>query len=236
MKKLLFLFTTVLLGVVLSATAGSTNAVYWDFSATASPTSNSFSGLMVSDVSRGNNDNGPTALLNNSSTSASYTTWAGFDASGGTNAVASGTPGTLDVSTSTYFGTDLSLNPLATYSLIINNISFGSRSTSSGPTSLFLYASTDGFNSDFESLGSISAPTTWTAVQFSDLFFTINPGETLSLRLYGSGGNSTSGVGNWRIDDLAITMTPTPEPSTLALAALGGLLCFGTLKFRRRTI
>src|SRR6185312_14128231 len=107
-----FYIPLFLIAFIFPAAADSTDSVYWDFAATPSPASNPFSNLAVSDVSRGNNDNGPTALLNKSSSSSSYTTAAGFDASGGTNAVASGTPGIFDTATSTYFGVDLSLNPL----------------------------------------------------------------------------------------------------------------------------
>ncbi|HEU6449516.1 MAG TPA: PEP-CTERM sorting domain-containing protein [Verrucomicrobiae bacterium] len=219
--KQFFCFLFILSAAVLPASADPANVVYWDFFATASPATNTFSGLNVSDLSRGNNNNGPTATINDSSSSSGYTTADGFAASGGTNAVASATPGTLDISASTYFATDLSLDSLSPFSLALNEISLGARTTSTGPTSLVLYASTDGFNSDFQSLGSISAPGSWTAVQFSGLSLAINPGDTLSLRLYGADGTGTSGIGNWRIDDLAIALTPTPEPSSISLAAAG---------------
>lgn len=234
MMRTLLIFPLILSVAVFSATADPTNSVYWDFAATASPAFNAFDDLNASEVSRGNNDSGPSALLNDTSGSSSYTTAAGFAASGGTNAVASGTPGTFDISTSTYFGVDLSLKPLAMYSLIVNDVSLGTRSTTSGPNTLLLYASTDDFVSDFESLGSIlvSANGNWAATQFSGLSYVINPGDTLSLRLYGAGGTGTSSKGNWRIDDLAVTLTPTPEPSSIALAALGGLICVGFLRRR----
>lgn len=232
MKRTFLLFLGISCAAVFSVSATSTNSVYWDFASMPAPALNPFSGLAVSDVSRGNNDSGPIALLNATSPSGSYTTAAGFAASGGTNAVASGTPGAFNSASSTYFGADFSLSPLATYSLIVNDVSLGSRSTSTGPSSLQLYASADGFVSDFESLGGVSVFTnsTWTPVDFSSLSLDLNPGDTLSFRLYGDGGTGTSGPGNWRIDDLAFTLTPVPEPSSIALALIGGLV---GLSFRR---
>jgi PEP-CTERM motif len=228
------------LPLVQSAQAGLPNAVYWDFGPSvpsASATSNSFSGLTVSPFSRGN-DQGITGgvLFNATSASTSYTTAAGFANSAGTNAVADTLGGTLNTSSSTYFSTALSLDLSASFFLTITDVSLGSRSTSTGPTTLSLYGSTDGFSSDSELLGSITvtANSVWAADDFSSLSLAINPGETVSLRLYGSGGSGTASSGNWRIDDLAIALSssPVPEPSSLALVALGGASCL--LAFRRK--
>jgi hypothetical protein len=229
MKRTL-LFFPIILFVAFSVSASSTNAVYWDFYTMASPTLNPFSGLSVSDVARNNGGGGnPLTTMSGSS---GYTTASGFAASGGTNMVASAVLGGLNLSSSTFFSTTLSWDLSLSYSLAITNVSLGSRSTGTGPTTLSLYGSTDGFSSDFESLGDLGVSTNfaWAAEDFANLFININPGETYSLRLYGYGG--TGGTSNWRIDDLAIALTPTPEPSSIALAALGGLICVGFLRRR----
>jgi hypothetical protein len=51
----------------------------------------------------------------------------------------------------------------------------------------------------------------------------LNP---LTLRIYGSGGSSAS-AGNWRIDDLSVTLAvgAIPEPSTYA--AIAGFVMLG---------
>ncbi|MGH7952151.1 MAG: hypothetical protein ACREFE_09560 [Limisphaerales bacterium] len=228
MKKLHFVLGILLMASAFSANAGLTNAVYWDFFATASPASNSFTGLTVADLSRGNA--GASTFLNSSSASSGYTTAAGFPASGGTNAEASASAGALDLSSSTFFATALTLDLSSLDSLMITNVSFGSRSSTTGPALLSLYASTDDFGLDFEAIGSVAVSTnsTWSAVQFANLSLDINPGETLSLRLYGSNGTSTAA--NWRMDDLGVALTPAPEPSIISLSFASGLICWISLR------
>jgi hypothetical protein len=236
MKQLHFILGILLMASAFSANAGLANAVYWNFLSTASPTSNPFTGLTVADLSRGNGGSG--VFLNNSSPSSGYDTAAGFLASGGTNAAASASAGTLNLSSSTFFATAFTLDLSSPSALAITGVSSGSRSTGTGPASLSLYASADGFSSDFEALGSIAVSTDsiWAPIQFAGLSLDINPGKTVSLRLYGSDG--TSAAANWRIDDLGVTLSAAPEPSAVSLcitSGLAGLISMrGKFKKRRR--
>jgi hypothetical protein len=209
------------------------NNVYWDFSNPSGadqPTSGAISGLTTS-LSFGN---AASLSYNNTSPSGGYTTHAGFAASGDNNAYVAARPGAFDLTTNTYFSFNLSLAASAGTAYSITDISLGSRSTSTGPSSLALYFSQD--NSSFSAVGSAQAvnqDSGWAAVDFSGAAIALpNDGSTVYFRLYGSGGSSTSS-GNWRIDDLAVTLTSVaavPEPATLTLAIIGGMACFFALR------
>jgi hypothetical protein len=241
MKKVLFLASALSLLFVVSTQAGSTSAVYWNFSPPgapqSSPTSNSFTGLTVSPFTQ-NNNNGTTAPFTTTSASSTYMTAAGFSNSGSTNLGAAVAPGTFDTSTSTYLGFNLSLSSSSTLSYTISDFSFGTRSTGTGPQTLSLYASRDDFVSDLTLLGSLTVPNTssWSAQDFSGLSLALNNDDsTLSFRLYGSGvvGTPTAGTATWRIDDPAVILTPVPEPSSLALGIMGGLAGLAAWKRRK---
>jgi hypothetical protein len=240
MKK--FLVFAIALVCVVSAKAGDPNAIYWNFSPAgqpqSSPTSNSISGLTVSPFTQ-NNNNGTTTPFSITSASTAYTTAAGFSNSGSTNVGAAVLAGAFSTSTSTYLGFNLSLSSSSALSYTVSDVSFGSRSTGTGPQLFSLYVSTDGFTSDFTSLGTLPAlnNATWAAFDFSGLTVALNNNDsTLSFRLYGSGvvGTPSAGTATWRVDDFAATLTPTvvPEPSVAALGVLGGLA--GLLVWKRR--
>ena len=245
MKKSVVLFLGAVVSLLaLSVQAGLPNAAYWNFSqGGASPSSNSFSGLSFFDLSQGNS-HGTVGLLTSTSASTGYTntggfTAAGFSPSGSTNAGIAAWTGPLDTSgfTNSYFQTGFSLDSLATLSYSITNISLGSRSTATGPQLLSLYSSTDGINYSFLSGVSTPANSAWLTIDFGALSLSLNPGNSLYFRIYGSGGtgNAALSTANWRIDDLAIALsaTPVPEPSTLAMTALGGLACLFAIRRRR---
>jgi len=201
---------------------GLASAVYWDLNTAtpAQPARNPFPGLTVADLTRGDNDGTSPAFFSGNSHSSGYTTAAGFAASGGNNAAMDCYSGALNLSSSTFFTTALTLSNLP-YAITIADVSFGSYSTSTGPTTLSLYASLDGFVSDFRLLGQVTVlnNSTWAAVEFSNLSLSLNPGKTVSLRLYGSGGSGVSSSGNWRMDDLSLIIKTSLTVSVPSLAA-----------------
>lgn len=196
-------------------------SVYWNFSSSNTPTSGAIAGLTPV-FSYGN---APSLSFSTTSASSGYTTAAGFAASGGNNAYLTARTGAFNAGTSSYFSVSLSLSPAAGTACKVTDVSFGSRQTSTGPTRLALYESTDGAN--FSSAGSVlnvSTSSTWAAEDFSGIAISLpDDGSTVYFRIYGSDGLGTAGSGNWRIDDLAVTVETVPEPSTLALAALASL-------------
>ncbi len=151
-------------------------------------------------------------------------------ATGGGNAAVSAVLGTLSLTTSTYYS--FSLTPSAGFA--INSVSFtlGSRSTSTGPTSLSFFSSADSFTT---ALATNSSPTdsSWNLYTFT-FNSTGAPGTPVEFRLYGSGGTSTAS--NWRTDDLNLTVgaVPVPEPTVYMLLGVGILLC-GQRFLRRKS-
>ncbi|HEY4415557.1 MAG TPA: PEP-CTERM sorting domain-containing protein [Verrucomicrobiae bacterium] len=242
MKKA-FIFNLITIATLIcsqSSKAGTTNTVYWNFN-TAAPTSGVFSGLTVSSLSQGNN-HGTTTLISTTSASSGYTTAAGFTASGTGNAGAAVfTNAPFSTATSTYFQFDVSLSAAAGAAYQVSqiyDISLGARATSTGPQLLSLYSSTDDFTSDFTSIASLSIPnnSAWVARDFSNIAISLpEDGSTVSFRIYASNGvgNATSGTANLRIDDLSFTVSSVPEPSTIALATMGGLACLMAVRRKR---
>ncbi|MCF8409579.1 MAG: hypothetical protein K9G36_11465 [Crocinitomicaceae bacterium] len=200
----------------------------WNFT-TASPSS-TISNLTIGDLSQGNN-NGTTTLINGTSASSVYT-----GASGGNNAGAAARTGALTpgASGSAYF--QFTLTPANGYNFTLTGISFGSRSTGTGPQAYALRSSLDNYASNITT-GSLSANSTW-ALKSNTGLSTDGQGNAnpVTFRLYGynGSGSPTAGSANWRIDDLTLTVTVSNAPSsasvgstqnlcgTLASTALGG--------------
>ena len=181
----------------------SSQTVYWDFSA-ATPLTNTTTGLTVSEIIQGNN-HGTTELLSASLPSAGYT-----NASGGNNAEAAVWTGSLTIGTpgSTYF--EFTLAPQAGSMFKLEAISFGSRSTATGPTSYSLRSNLDGYTTDIAT-GIFSNNSSWAVFSNSSLSVTSSAGMAITFRLYGYNGTGStiSNVPNWRIDDLLLTVTVT---------------------------
>ncbi len=203
MKKLILI---IFLGAAQSVPA----QTYFDF-ATASPTSGVPSGWSVSPVTAGNTSTANSSLIASTSASSGY-----FGASGGNNASIAAKEGILSISTSSYF--EVTLTPAANEQVDLSGMSFGMRSTSSGPASYSIYSSIDGYANSL-AMGSISNNSTWTLNNLSfSTSLTGEAGSAVTIRIYGSGGSSASS-GNWRIDDLKFIPTTTQPVSLLAFSA-----------------
>lgn len=222
------LLTLAILGV--GCTAQGQVIIGWDFGTASANLSSDINvpvtNLTVSNVS---SFTGQTLTNANSSGSTGYS-----GASGTFNASFAAVSGAFNGTTSSAFV--FTLTPSAGYTVSISSITFGSRSTASGPTALAIRTSSDNFASNAYST-SVSANSTWGLVNSGALTSitgtNLNP---LTVRIYGSGGSSAS-AGNWRIDDLHVTLTVSaaaiPEPSTYA-AILGCAALTGVLIRRRR--
>jgi hypothetical protein len=212
---------------LLAPTVASGGTIYWNMNDLTTPTSNAVGNLTVSAVSQGNTtttggtttsvSSGYTFILNSATTTAS----------GSFNLIFSAKSGALDTGSSSYLA--VTLTPAAGYSGTVNTIGFGSRSTATGPTTLSLRSSADGYAAD---VASFSPSTTSNWAYFTNSF--VNPvqfssSSPLTLRLYGSGGSSAS-LGNWRIDDLQLDVVVVPEPAAVVL----GLLAVAGVTIRMR--
>ena len=180
-----------------------TSRIYWDFQ-TANPTSGIPNGLTVSEISQGNN-NGVTALL--TTTSASKNEYQG--ASKLNNAEVAARTGTLVTETSAYF--EFKITPETGTYFTITGLSFGARSTSTGPQAYTLRSSSDSYTSDIVT-GVLSNNSIWVLKSHMDL--KLFHSSVTTFRLYGHSGSGlpTTSQANWRIDDLSLEVATSQAP------------------------
>ncbi|HEY0977447.1 MAG TPA: hypothetical protein VGE21_08255, partial [Flavobacteriales bacterium] len=182
--------------------AGALPEIYWNFN-TATPTVSTVPNTTVGALAQGNN-NGSTNLLSTTSASSGYT---GF--SGGNNAGAAAVTGALDIGTSTYFQFTLTVSD--EYVTTISAISFGSRSTSTGPQAFTLLSDQDDFTTPIAT-GTMNNNSSWALEEVTGLSFDAT--GTTVFRLYGHSGtgNAANGTANWRIDDLHLSASNAEAP------------------------
>ena len=207
------LYPSLLLAILLPFISHA--QIIWDFS-TATPLSGIPAGVSVSALSQGNN-NGTTTLLTTTSASSGYT-----GATGGNNAGAAANIGAFRPDTTTYF--EWTLTPAAGISITVSQVSFGSRSTGTGPLAYDIRTSLDNFAAAAAS-STLANNSTW-ALLTNTTTIAGAPGQAITIRLYAynGAGNASKNTANWRIDDLSVTATtsgstPTPllrvSPSSL---------------------
>ena len=192
--------TTLTASITAAAcTSASSGIVTWNF-ATSAPSSNTSTGIAVSNISPGNN-NGLTTLINATSPS----TYVG--ASGTFNAGAAVFVAPLTAG-STYF--EFTLTPQFGFNALLTGLSFGSRSTSTGPQAYTLRSSVDGFVSNVAS-GTFLNNSVW-VLHTPTIVSTSSANGPITFRLYGHSGAGLPGLGsaNWRIDDLKLTISAVP--------------------------
>ena len=195
MKRIFTLLSIILLPFVTFALN-----VTWNFN-TATPSSAAVPNLTVSALSQGNNNvSGVNPPLLNASSPSTYS-----GASGTNNAGIAARIGALNTgsSGSAYF--EFTLTPSGSNTVNITGISFGSRSTSTGPTTFTVRTSIDNYGSDY-ALGTLGS--TW-AIQSTTPSIVSGVSTALTLRIYGynGAGGAVAGTANWRIDDLSLTLT-----------------------------
>jgi autotransporter-associated beta strand protein len=216
-----------------SAAGVTTNnfTAYWNFGTTngnASATTTTGSGVTFGSVSQGNN-NGTTTLLTTTTASSSYT-----GASGQFNAGAAARTGALNTgaSGSAYFEFSITAGSGFTFSL--TNMTFGSRSTGTGPQLASLLSSLDSYASALATNG-LSANSTWALVSPTVAASTSTNG-TVTFRIYGSAGSGSAGANtaNWRIDDLnlfgySVSDQPASGSGTLGINEAGSATFSGNV-------
>ena len=199
---------TVSVSGTVSTSGGASSDIYWDFQ-TASPTSGVPAGMTVGNLTQGNN-NGTTTLLTTTSVSSGYT-----GASGNNNAGAAARIGALNTASggSAYF--EFTVTPASADIFTLTGISFGARSTGTGPQAYTLRSSADNYASDIAT-GSISNTSVWALRSNTGLVQTYSSATTFRLYGYNGAGTANAGTANWRIDDLKITISTgsssTPSP------------------------
>ncbi len=213
-------------------TCTTTGQVVWNFDTpSASPSSFTTTNLVISDVIRGNNNNGtsssfPTTspiLFDNSSPSNTYS---GFSA--GTNIGAATRDGALNLAAngSAYF--EFTLTPAVNFTSTLNAIQFGLRSTGTGPKSYSIRSSLDNYASNIANATTL-ANSTWD-LKTPTLTATQSAlGTSVTYRIYGfDGSGASANIATWRIDDVKLTVNIIRSPPTIfAITNNGTSYCSG---------
>jgi hypothetical protein len=162
--------------------------------------------LTVSPVSVGNIFGGTLAygsMLDSGVPSTGYT-----GASGGYKAVQAASTGSLSMvpGGSAYF--EIILTPAAGYTVTVNSISYGNRSTATGPTTYNFKTDKDQYASNI-AVGTVGNISAWEYVAPSCNAVTSEAGVPLHVRIYGSAGTGAASPSslNWNIDDLDLNVT-----------------------------
>ena len=172
----------------------------WDFS-TAAPAAGLPVTVTGGSLTQGHNY-GTTTLLSAVSASSGYRGATGVNNAAAVARVGAFNPGTDG---SAYF--EFTLTPSEGYQLSATALSFGSRSTSTGPAAYALYTSVDDFTAPIAT-GVLAANSVWSLQAPAFNAVTALTGTSITFRLYGYNGvgSSASGSVNWRIDDLKLTL------------------------------
>jgi hypothetical protein len=214
--------------VLMSSTLG------WTFGTTTSSTPvlhNSGTPVGFTEAGFGIGDSFGTVstYVNASSASSGYTGASGGENIG--NAVAVSGNSTINPSTSAYY--TVTLTPASGDKIELDGLSFGMRSTSTGPQKLSVRSSIDGFASDLAT-DTITNNSVWSLHTESLTTATgaANTPVELRIYLYGGTGNAGSGTENNRMDDVSLTATAVAEittPTVTGISPTVGTTAGGTV-------
>lgn len=192
-------------------TSVSASLATWDFTASTSGLASTSTSAFVpvsGCTSAIGNSFGTIATPINSTSPSSYTGASGTNNIG--NAVAVTGNATFNSGTSPFIS--FTLTPSTGYYIAINGISFGSRSTGTGPQAYTVSSSAAGFNVPLAS-GTLPNTSTWVLYTptFTGTTGAANTPVTVRIYAYGGAGSAGSSTANWRIDDIKISYTANPN-------------------------
>lgn len=201
MKKFLLLSAVLILSI--ASTKGQYN-LGWDFGDTEGenlyPSVNSSTNSTGSVVDRNNYD-GPSTFISTTAPSSGYT-----GASGLYNVqIRAELDAAVNNSTTSYIF--LTITPNMGYSISINAIRFGSRSTPTGPQAYSIRSSLDNYASDIVT-GTLANNSTWSLQEHTGL--SISASAAITFRIYGYGGTGSLppiNTATWRVDDIFFSIT-----------------------------
>lgn len=191
--------------------SASTQQLTYTFGTGSSPTALPTIGLPISHaslsaVSQGNNANTSQTVINLTTTSASNYSGASAEY----NAGITEHNRNFQKDSSGYF--ELTLTPDNGYSISLRGISFGTRSTSTGPTQLDIRTSLDAYSTALVTLP-VNANANWAFVNPVFTAFTFT--APLTVRIYGYAPLGTANItggsaNNWRLDDIKVLLSVNP--------------------------
>jgi len=200
-----------------------TVAANWDFGfdapGSAAASYDPYSNITLGSVSIGNSFGTVAAMLSTTSASSIYTGASGYYNAG--NAANIGALNT-GASGSAYF--EFTVTPDANYAFRLSAISFGTRSTGTGPVSYALRSSLDNYAADIAT-GSMLV-NVWELESATGLSVVSAAGTPVTFRIYGYGGSGgvVSNTINWRIDDIRLTLSAFTSG---AISTTGQSICSG---------
>lgn len=188
---------------VLTFNSADAQIIKWDFdegSGSDLPFQN-VNYVSASKLVQGNNYGATTVLITNASPSSGYS-----GSSGNYNAGAATVSAGFNLSTSTYF--EFALTPDQGYSLTVNAINFGSRSTSTGPKAYSILSSVDSYSAE---IVTDTVPVDGKWYFYENKGFAVSNNSSVTFRIYGfNGAGAKQNTTVWRIDDLSIDVSITP--------------------------
>lgn len=206
-----------------TVSCGATGTPTWNFAST-SISSGSMTNLTVSAVSIGNSLGTVSGPLNSSVPSSGYTGASGTNNYGNACRI-----GALDVNANGSAYIEFTLTPQNGKTFRFTALQTGMRSTTTGPQAYALRSSANGYSTDILT-GSVANNSSWTLKSHT---FNVTISSATTFRIYGYNGTGSPGSGiiNWRIDDLRLTVEEITNPPTLTSAIYAGNLC-GGLRFK----
>ncbi|MES2431393.1 MAG: T9SS type A sorting domain-containing protein [Bacteroidota bacterium] len=215
----------------LNFTSGNVNLVFTPgicgagsatFNFTTNLGSTAITNLTISPFVQGNN-NGTTTFLDATSPSTGAGTYAG--ASGVNNGGFAARTGAINTGASGSAYLEFTLTPAAGNKVSLTGITFGSRSTGTGPAAFTLRSSLDGYTADLAT-GSLSTGSTWAFYTPTTTISTSATATAITYRMFGYNGTGSPGANtaNWRIDDLTMLVAVT---DVTTIPAITSPLCNG---------
>lgn len=201
--------------------------IYWDFGVTgalsAYPASGIPANITVDSVTKGNSTGTP--FLSTSSVSSGYT-----GASAGGNAGVTAKIGPLDYTVNATSGSafyEITLTPAAGYYIDVTGISFGTRSTATGPKKYSIRTSLDAYATE-EAGDTIATTVSSWGLRTQTLSVTGTAGTPVKIRIYGYGGTGAVSAVNFRLDDLSITAAAIAAGAAITMDPSNVSTCTGT--------
>lgn len=208
------------------ATSGSAQ-IYWDFGTasalSAYPTSGIPANITVDSITKGNSTGTPFL-----STTSASNVYAGASAAG--NAGVTAKIGALDYTVNASTGSafyEITLTPAAGYYVSVTGISFGSRSTGTGPRKYSIRSDVDAYATELAGDTINSATSTW-GLRTPTLAVNGLSGTALKLRIYGYAGAGSVSAVNFRLDDLTLNATAVAAAATITQDPSNVSSCSGT--------
>ncbi len=196
--------------IAAQCVTGPTGVIAWNFGTSAinaTPSSNTLTGVNVSNITTGNNLGTVSAPISSSSASTTYS-----GASGQFNIGAAARIGAINTAASGSAYIEFTVTPTSG-SITLTGLSFGTRSTATAPQAFALRSNVDNYVANLAT-GSIANDSTWSLKTP-----TVSNASAISspviYRLFGYGGagSPSSGTINWRVDDLMLTFAGALNPA-----------------------